>query len=151
MSNLHLQLVTPERTVLSETLDSLTCPTTMGEITILPGHAALLAELIPGELIARVGNTSHNIHVAGGFVQIKPNSEVSILADTAEHALEIDTERAEEAAKKAKETLNKVTPQDELYAAASASLERNLSRLRVAKKHAHRRTSPITGEGVLKK
>ena len=144
---LSLQLVTPERTVLKESYDSLSCPTTLGQITILPGHAALVATLVSGELVARKGPTEAYLHVAGGFVEVRPGNEIVILADAAEHFYEIDQQMAEQAKKQAEEILQSNVQSDEEYARARSMLERNLSRLRIARKHAHRK-SPITGEGV---
>ena len=154
MAKLQLQLVTPERTVLTEEVASLICPTTEGQITILPGHVPLIATLVSGELVAK--NESgiwHNIHVAGGFIQVQNGanrvSEIIILADAAEHFYEIDISRAEEAKAQAEKTLQEQSSSNEEYAIAAINLQRNLSRINIARKHAHRRTR-ITSEGVLK-
>ncbi|HEX3099821.1 MAG TPA: ATP synthase F1 subunit epsilon [Patescibacteria group bacterium] len=150
MAKLQLQLVTPERTVLTEEVASLVCPTTEGQITILPGHVPLIATLVSGELIAQNGDEPHNIHVAGGFVQVQNGGqEIIILADAAEHFYEIDITRAEEAKALAEKTLQEQTLSNEEYALASAMLQKSLSRINIARKHAHRRTR-ITSEGVLK-
>jgi F-type H+-transporting ATPase subunit epsilon len=149
MAQLQVQLVTPERTVITETVSSLTCPTTEGYITILPGHTPLIAALVSGELVAKNGDIENNIHVAGGFVQVKPGSEVVILADTAEHFYEIDLARAEEAKKLAEQTLKEQNLSDEEYVTTSALLQRNLSRIRIARKHAHRRShGGVTSQSV---
>ncbi len=150
MATLHLQLVTPQRLVLNEEIDSLSCPTTQGQITILPGHIPLVSTLISGELIARNGETEHNIHVVGGFVQVKPGNNIIILADAAEHHYEIDIERAELARVQAAERLALANISDHEYATAAASLQRNLSRILIARKHSHRRTQPITNQATLK-
>jgi len=147
MTSISFQLVTPERTVLSKELVSLSCPTTLGQITILPDHAALVATLVPGELHAKTQNDEFFINVTGGFVEVKKGSEVVVLADAAEHHYEIDAERAEEAKKRAEEALRQVSVSDEEYAKVAAAMERNLSRIKIARKHAHKKT-PITGEGV---
>ena len=150
MNKIKLQLVTPERTVLTEEVASLVCPTTDGQITILPGHVPLIATLESGELITRdESGKEHNIHVAGGFVQVQNNSEIIVLADAAEHFYEIDIKRAEEAKLEAEKTLKEQTLSNEEYALASVMLQKSLSRINVARKHAHRRTR-ITSEGVLK-
>lgn len=149
MSKIHLQLVTPERTVLREELDSLSCPTDMGQITILPHHIPLVAALEPGELVARAGGKEHFIHIAGGFVEIRGNSEVTVLADAAEHHHEIDVSRAQAAVERAKTAMAEKKMSEEEYAKVAASLQRGLTRINVARKHAHRRPSPITGEGIL--
>jgi F-type H+-transporting ATPase subunit epsilon len=150
MAKLHLQLVTPQRVVLNEELDSLSCPTSQGQITILPGHIPLVATLASGEFIARTGSEQHDIHVAGGFVEVKPGNQVIILADEAEHISELDEKVAEQAKQKAEALLRRSNISDEEYATAAASLERNLSRLRIIRKHAHRTQRPVTSEGVLK-
>lgn len=151
MAKLHLQLVTPERTVLSEELVSLVCQTTEGQITILPGHAPLIATLVSGELVAKNGgqgtDSAHNIHVAGGFVQVQKDNQVIILADSAEHFYEIDVERAEEAKALAEKTLQEQKLSNEEYAFTANELQKNLSRIRIARKHANRRSS-ITSQGV---
>lgn len=148
MAKLHLQLVTPERTLLNEELGSLTCPTTEGQITILPGHAPLIATLVTGELVAKGGvEGEHNIHVAGGFVQVQADSSVIVLADAAEHSYEIDVARAKEAKQDAEKTLKEQTLSNEEYATVATALQKNLSRIRIARKHAHRK-NPITGQGV---
>jgi F-type H+-transporting ATPase subunit epsilon len=147
MAKLQVQLVTPERTVLSEELDSLTCPTTEGLITILPGHAPLVATLTSGELTAKSKQDSYFIHVAGGFVEIRPDNKVTILADGAEHAYEIDIERAEQAKQEAEKLLQQQTTASEEYATTAWMLQKNLNRIKIARKHSHRRND-ITHKGV---
>jgi len=153
MAKLHLQLVTPQRVVLNEELDSLSCPTIQGQITVLPGHIPLVATLDSGELIARPGNggAEHSIHVAGGFVEVKKDGQVIILADAAEHAEEIDEQEAEAAQTRARELLTKASVSDEEYAMAAAMLQRSTTRLQVARKRArHGQARPVTSESVLK-
>lgn len=150
MNRLKLQLVTPERTVLTEEVVSLVCPTSEGQITILPGHVPLIATLVSGELVVQNGGEPHNIHVAGGFVQVQNGGkDIIILADEAEHYYEIDIARAEEAKALAEKTLQEQTLSDEEYVLAATMLQKSLSRINIARKHAHRRTR-ITSEGVLK-
>lgn len=146
-SKLHVQLVTPQRIVMSAEVKSLTCPTLEGLITLLPGHAPLVSTLASGEMTAKTDTEEFYIHVSGGFVQVKPNSEVIILADAAEHHYEIDIDRAEQARQLAEKTLKEQVLSDEEYAIAAHMLQKNLARITVARKHAHRRTN-ITHEGV---
>jgi len=148
MPKLNFQLVTPEKIVLKEELDSLTCPTKLGAITILPGHIPLVSNLLPGELIAKKGNKEFPINITGGFVEVKPNNEVTILADAAEHSYEINEKRAEEAKERAQKALKEKQLSGEEYAKVAASLERSLSRLRIKRKRSHKKGAPITGEGV---
>jgi F-type H+-transporting ATPase subunit epsilon len=139
MPKLSFQLVTPERTVLDQELDSLTCPTTMGQITILPGHIPLVATLVEGELVAKNGKNESFIHVDGGFIEVRPNSNVVALADSAEHHYEIDIQKAEEAVARAKHEMEKKKMSAEDYAVISSILNKNQGRLKVARKHSHQR------------
>ncbi len=149
MNFITFKLVTPERTVLSQELASLSCPTSLGQITILPNHEPLVANLVPGELHAKTGADDFFIHVSGGFVQVKTNSEVIVLADAAEHFYELDAQRAENAKQRAQKAISEVKTNDAEYAKVAAALEKSLSRLNFAKKHSHRK-NPLTGEGVFK-
>lgn len=144
---LKLNLVTPERNVISEEADSITCPTADGYITILPGHADLISTIISGELSVKADGKEHFLHVSGGFIHVASGDEVRVLSDAAEHHEEIDIARAEEAKKLAQQQLEEQVMSDEEYAATAAMLQKSLSRIRIARKHAHRRTR-ITGEGV---
>jgi F-type H+-transporting ATPase subunit epsilon len=146
MNFITFQLITPERTVLEKELTSLSCPTTMGLITILPNHITLVAELAPGEIHAKSDKEDFYMFVAGGFVEVKKGNRVVILADAAEHHFEIDAKRAEEARTKAQKDLaeKKIGSQD--YAQVAAALERSLSRLNLARKHASRRSPRINSE-----
>lgn len=134
-AKLKFQIVTPERTVLQEEVDSLSCPTQMGQITVLPNHVPLIAALEAGELIARVSGRSEHIAVSGGFVEVRPGNEIIILADSAEHADEIDPTRAEEARRVAAEEMkNAKVRSSEEFALAAAAFQKNLIRLKVSKR-----------------
>jgi len=148
MSMIHFQLVTPERTVLSEELTSLSCPTQMGQITILPNHAPLVAALSSGELQAKTETGDSFIFVAGGFVEVRANNEVVVLADAAEHHYEIDIEKAEAAKKKAEDDMKQHRMSNEEYAKVAAALEHSLARMKIARKHAHRK-NPLVSQGNL--
>lgn len=150
MNKLDFQLVTPERTVLNEELDSLSCPTTLGQITILPNHIPLVATLTAGELVAKTDGKDNFIHVSGGFIEVRPGNKIVALADAAEHHYEIDVQKTEEAVKRAQTAMKETKMSSAEYARVAASLNQSLSRLNIARKHSHRRTAPITGEGVFK-
>lgn len=150
MGKINFQLVTPEKTVLKEELDSLSCPTTLGEITILPNHIPLVATLTAGELVAKSGGQEHFIAVTGGFIEVRPNNEVVALADAAEHHYEIDVAKTEEAVKRAQTAMKETKMSSEEYAKVAATLQQGLTRLNIARKHQHRRNVPMTGEGVFK-
>jgi F-type H+-transporting ATPase subunit epsilon len=137
-TKIKLQIVTPERVLLQTEVDSLTCPTTTGQITILPGHIPLVSTLEHGELIARVEGEPQYIAISGGFVEIRDHNEVAVLADTAERAHEIDEKRAEEARIRAEQAMkNASTLSAHEYASIAANLQKNLTRLKVARKHSH--------------
>ena len=111
-------------------ITSVTIPTADGEITVLPHHIPLVAPLVDGVLTVREGESEQHLAVDGGFVNVTPTG-VTILADTAERAEEIDAAKAEAARKQAEEVMaGKVTDQD--LTEAAASLRRNLARLRAA-------------------
>jgi F-type H+-transporting ATPase subunit epsilon len=90
---LNLEIVTPEKKVFDETVDAVTIPTANGEIGILPNHAPLISTLKPGILTYSNRGASEKLVVSGGFVEVSAN-KVSILADIAERADEVNTESA---------------------------------------------------------
>jgi len=147
MDTIKFQLVTPERTVLSEELISLTCPTPQGFITILPSHIPLVSNLVPGELHAKTQNRDFFVHVAGGFVEVKPGNRITVLADAAEHDTEIDIERAERAKQRAEKAMKEAKLSAEEYANMAASLQRSLSRINIARKRSRPR-NPLAGDST---
>jgi F-type H+-transporting ATPase subunit epsilon len=90
---LKLEIVTPERKVLDEMVDSVTVPTASGEAGILPNHAPLISALKPGILSYSSKGTTERLALAGGFVEVSAN-KVAVLTDTAETAAEIDADAA---------------------------------------------------------
>ncbi len=148
MKFITFQLVTPEKTVLQQELVSLNCPTDMGQITVLPGHIPLVANLVPGELHAKTDHDDFYLYVAGGFIEVRSGNQVVILADDAQHHHEIDIKQAEEAVKRAEQGLKEQHLSGEEYARVAASLHKSLTRASVARRHAHRR-NPLTGQSTL--
>ncbi|HEX5429746.1 MAG TPA: F0F1 ATP synthase subunit epsilon [Patescibacteria group bacterium] len=140
---IHFKIVTPEREVLDAEADSVTLPTQMGEITILPNHIPLVANLAPGEMRFRRGTAEESFAVSGGFVEVKKNHEVVVLADTAERGHEIDLDRAERARERASKFINESYKDQKSLADASASLQKHLARIRVARKHRTKSGSAI--------
>jgi len=137
---LRLKIVTPERLVLEEEAYSVTLPAESGEITILPDHVPYIGSLRPGEIFFRreANAEPERLAVSGGFTEFHGNV-LSVLADTAERAEEIDIERAEEAKKRAEELKSeRHLLDDEEYARVAASLEKEFARLNVARKHRSR-------------
>ena len=90
---LNLEIVTPEKKVLTETVDVVTVPTASGEVGILQNHAPLISALKPGILSYSKGGATERMVIAGGFLEVSADN-VSVLADTAERADEIDVEAA---------------------------------------------------------
>lgn len=122
---IDVELVTPERLVFHDQVDFIAAPSTKGEVGILPGHAPLLTQLGVGELRLKKGNETQFIALTGGFLEVQKGSRVSIFAETAEFASEIDIERAKQAAEKAKA---KLVQAKDLTAVELAAVEAALSR-----------------------
>jgi len=129
---IKLDVVTAERLVYSDEVDIVVAPGIEGELAILPHHAPLMTMLQPGELRTRKGVDEQSLVITGGFLEVRPD-RVTILADAAERAEEIDIARAEAAKKRAEERLTKRTTEVDL-ARAEAALQRSLARLKVAEK-----------------
>jgi F-type H+-transporting ATPase subunit epsilon len=137
MATIRLELVTAERSVLSEDVDEVIAPGIDGQLGILPHHAPLMTILQPGELLVKKGGEEFSIAVAGGFLEVRPD-RVIVLADAAERDDEIDIARAEAARRRAEERLKQGGPEADL-AGAEASLRRAMARLSVAAKRRKRR------------
>jgi F-type H+-transporting ATPase subunit epsilon len=148
MSSIKLKVVTPEKTVVEQDIYQATLPVFGGEVTILPNHIPYIGALRAGEVILRSeqNGEEQSLAISGGFVEFH-DGVLSILADTAERAEEIDLARAEEARKRA-EALKKerVTMDDEEYARTSAMIEKEMTRVRVARRHHARRGVYPTSE-----
>ena len=127
---LHLEIVTPDGAVVTEDVDEIQVPGAEGYFGIRPGHTPLLASLQVGELWYRSGNDTHHMAIAFGFVEVRPD-HVTILANGAEKAVDIDVSRAEAARKHAEEQLSSATADMDIERARIALL-RSLARLRVA-------------------
>lgn len=132
---IKFKVVTPERTVFEGEVDQATLPMAEGEITILPNHTPYIASLGFGEIVIKQGKNELNLAVSGGFIEFNKN-ELVVLADMAERAEEIDLKLAEEAKKRAEETMQqKVTMDESEYALVAAAIERESARVKVARKH----------------
>jgi F-type H+-transporting ATPase subunit epsilon len=132
---IELVVVTPERQLLRETVVEVTIPGLEGALGILPGHAPLMTELGIGELTYRQGTASQPISLAvlRGFAEVLPD-RVTVLAETAERAEEIDLSRAEAAKARAEKRLaSNDTNVD--WDRATVALERAVIRIHVARKH----------------
>jgi F-type H+-transporting ATPase subunit epsilon len=127
---LHVEVVTAERELYNGEASEVSAPGSEGMLGILPRHAALLTTLNPGALTIRLNGAEEPIFVSGGFLEVSNNS-VIVLADTAEHAEEIDQARAEEARRRTQERLEQAQ-NDAERADLQGALERAMARIRVA-------------------
>ena len=127
-STIRLELVTPERLLLSEEVDEVILPGYEGEFGVLPEHTPYLAILNIGVLRYRKGSETRRIALGGGFAEVTPE-RVVVMADTAERAEEIDVERARRARERAEAALKELSLDDETYAKAYAALQRAMVRM----------------------
>jgi F-type H+-transporting ATPase subunit epsilon len=138
MSTIKLEVVTAEKSVLSEDVDVVVAPGSEGELAVLPHHAPLMTALSPGELRARKGGEEIVLCIGGGFMEVRPD-RVIVLADAAERAEEIDLERAEEAKRRAEKALAEPHKTEADTLEAQAAIVRALARLKVAERRRRRR------------
>jgi F-type H+-transporting ATPase subunit epsilon len=134
-----LEMVTPERLVLSTEVDEVSAPGALGYFGVLPGHTPFITTLGLGELGYRIGNQWEYLAITWGYAEVLPN-QVTILTQTAEMAEEIDIERAERAKRRAEERLREwsTTGADIDFERASTALQRAAIRLQVAGKRVGR-------------
>ncbi len=128
---LQLDVVTPERRVLSEKVDMVTLPGFGGELGILPGHTPLISRLKTGVLSYTRDRVNQQLHVSGGFVEVNDN-QVSVLAEIAELPEEIDAARARLGRDHLERTLHSWSGTEEDFEKARAKLEREIVRLQLA-------------------
>jgi F-type H+-transporting ATPase subunit epsilon len=132
-TGINLDIVTPEKLVFSGNVDYVSIPGIEGEMGILPHHCPLITMLQPGELRIRKANEEVSLAVGGGYLEVKPD-RIIILADIAERDDSIDAQKAEEAKRRAEQTLSGagISPMDK--SATEASLRLELARLKIAEK-----------------
>ena len=135
--SIRVDIVTAERLVFSQDADIVMVPGIEGEMGILPHHEPIMTMIKPGEILIRKGTEEYSLAVSGGFLEVTPD-HITILADAAERADEIDIARAEAAKKRAEEKLT-THAADTDSANAEASLRRALARIKVAEKRRSRR------------
>jgi F-type H+-transporting ATPase subunit epsilon len=129
-TTMHVDVVTAERQLYSGEADTVLAPGTEGQLGILPRHAALLTTLKAGEMLIKLGGAEEPFFVSGGFLEVS-NNKVTVLAETAEHAEEIDQARAEAARRRAQEHLAQAQSDVE-RAELLGALERAVARIHVA-------------------
>ena len=133
---LEVQIVTPEKVVMREQVEEIQIPGKNGYLGVLPGHAPLITELTIGEITCRASGQINYLAVAWGFAEVLPN-KVTILAETAERAEDIDVDRAQQAKAKAEEALQRGSA-DLDYDSTLYALRRAETRLEVASRAGHK-------------
>ncbi|HVF86750.1 MAG TPA: F0F1 ATP synthase subunit epsilon [Pyrinomonadaceae bacterium] len=128
---IQLDVITPERRLLSETVDAVTVPGLNGEIGILPGHTPLISQLQTGVLSYTQGTTTHRMLVSGGFVEVN-GERVSVLADIAERPDEIDATQARQERESAEKALGSFSGSEEEMTQMRARLDRAAARLELS-------------------
>ena len=132
-----LSIITPEKIVFKDTVEEIIAPTTTGEIAILENHIPIVTQIATGELIVKRGGKSYSIAITGGFLEMQKN-EVSILANFAIRAEDIEVAKAEEAQKRA-ERLMKEKTTDKDFRIAEAEMIKSVLQLQVATRYKRRR------------
>jgi F-type H+-transporting ATPase subunit epsilon len=128
---IQLEVVTPERRVLAESVDMVTVPGLGGELGILPGHTPLISQLQTGVLTYVQDGKSSQLHVSGGFVEVR-DEHVAVLADIAERPEEIDAARAKQSRERLEKQLHSWSGTEEDFELARVKLERSVVRLQLA-------------------
>ncbi len=139
MPKLSLKIVTPERIVFEDSVDSVSVMTESGEITVLPNHAPLVSLLKSGEMRLKDEGRESLLAVSTGLIEVRGGNEIIILADTAERSDELTLEEIEKAKALAEKRLEEARNQgDVAYADALVAMERELARHKVARKGKYR-------------
>lgn len=130
---LTLSIITQEKKLLEEQVDSVTVPTTEGEVTILPNHIPLFTKLQTGELTYKVQNKENSVVITDGFMDVGPQSKVTVMVDTAIRSADIDVLKAEEAKRRAEELMaQKLDERD--FVMAEAQLRQAMMEIKAANK-----------------
>lgn len=132
-----LRVVTPSRVLVDEEVDEVTAPGALGEFGVLPDHTPFFSLLTIGEMTYKQGTVRRRLAIGGGYAEVLDNV-MTVLAETAEFAEEIDLERALRAKERAESRLKELNREDKDFPAAEAALLRALIRLQVASREARR-------------
>jgi F-type H+-transporting ATPase subunit epsilon len=127
-----VDIVTRDRRLISDEVDMVTLPGSAGQMGILRGHAPLLSTLEIGEVILHKGSDVRYIAIGGGVVEVRPD-KVTVLAESAEQAEEIDEARAAAARERARQSLADNPPRERKMV-IEAALQRSTLRLKVARR-----------------
>jgi len=131
---MFLEVVTPEKVVVSQEISTVTAPGSLGEFGILEGHIPFLSGILPGEIRFTSDNKTEYLAVSTGFSEVS-DDKVSILVDTAEKGHNIDVERAKKSMERAGERLKKAQEDSDIdFIRAEAALRRAIVRINIAEK-----------------
>jgi len=131
---IQLEVVTPDKILVNEKVDMIIAPGVEGEFGVLAGHIPFLSSLKIGEMYFKKGANTEYIALSGGYAEVLPE-KVTILAEAAEKARDIDVDRAKRALERAQERLRQAKMEEMDYARAEAALARAMLRLKVAEHH----------------
>jgi len=134
---IRLRVVTPSRLLLDEEVDEVTAPGALGEFGVLPNHISFLSLLEPGEMSYKQGMAKHFLAVSEGYAEVLDNV-MTVLADTAEYADEIDVEQARQAKDQAEKVMQQLNPEDKEYADAQAAQRWANVQMQVANREARK-------------
>ncbi|MFN7133205.1 MAG: F0F1 ATP synthase subunit epsilon [Myxococcales bacterium] len=130
MASIHLDIVTPEKRVVSIEVDEVRAPGAEGQFGVRPGHTPFMTAIEPGELLFTAGGRTQRYAIGGGFIEVA-GDKVIVLADTAEPAEEIDIERARRAGEDAMKRLAGLRDTDPAYPVEAARVKRAAARVSV--------------------
>lgn len=128
-----LKIITQEKHLLQEEVESVTIPTVDGEITVLPNHIPLFTRIKTGELVYRMNNQEHSVVVTDGFMDVSPENTVTIMADSAIRSADIDLLKAQQAKERAEEMMKEKLDQRD-FVLAEASLRKALMEIQTFNK-----------------
>lgn len=134
--NLLLEIITPEKVIYKDEVQEVIAPTENGEIAILPNHINLLTKIIPGEMIVKKGSEQQYLAITGGFLEVS-NNKISVIAEYAVKAQDIEVARAMEAKKRAEKVMNEKSTDNE-QRIAQAEMLKAILELNVATRHKKR-------------
>jgi len=142
-TKLKLDIITQEKELLSTEIDQVTVNTEAGEVTILPGHIGLFAKLKEGLLTYSLAGKTAVVAVFGGFMDVSPDGVVTILADAADRAEDLDIAKIEAARAKAESVLKGKNPAPQDFAMAETALRKTYLQLKAARSRSAKRHSQV--------
>jgi len=130
---LLLKIITQEKQLLEEQVDSVTLQTSSGEITVLPMHIPLFTKIVTGEVTYWMKGKEHFVVVADGFLDVNPENTITMMVDSAVRSQDIDILKAQEAKERAEEAMKEKLDQRD-YAMAEGALRKALMEIQAYQK-----------------